>query len=110
MNFTPPERPSLPKRRKLLWLAFWFQFLATPVLVVAVPPTIRHLSGLRLPMVLDVGLYLGSLVAGATVSGFLLARLMNEDATGFVRQGIGYSFAFTLLHLMVAFVLMTLLV
>ncbi len=54
--------------------------------------------------------YLSSMVAGATVSGFLLARLMNEDTTDFVRQGFGYSVAFALLHLMIVSVLMNSLV
>ena len=110
VNFTPPERPGLSHCRKLLWLVFWLVFLATPVLVVAVPPIIRHLSGFRLPGALEICLYLCSLMTGATLSGFLLARLMNADTAGFIRQGIGYSFVFTLLHLMIVIVLMTFLV
>jgi hypothetical protein len=82
----------------------------TPILVVTVSLIIRRFSFSRLPAVVEVLSCLGSVLAGATVSGFLLARLTNEDTTDFVRQGVGYSIAFTMLHLMVVFAIMTLLV
>ncbi len=110
VNFTPPEPLGRPRRRKLLWLLFWFILLTSPVLVVAGPPLLRHFSGFLLPAALEMLVCLSSMVAGATVSGFLLARLMNEDTTDFIRQGFGYSFAFALLHLMIVFVLMNSLV
>jgi hypothetical protein len=103
VDATPPEPPRMLDRRKLLWWAFWFVFLSTPVFGMFLPTAMSRLPFLTLLPVPRFILLLASLVGGAFAAGFLLSRLTSQTTGQFVRRGIGFGLALTTVYAIIGF-------
>jgi hypothetical protein len=72
-------------RRKLLWWTFWFVFLTTPVLACFSAALLENL----IPGQWMLTCFLGSILAGAGISGFILSKLITKDAHFIDLIGLG---------------------
>ena len=93
MNSTPPEPPRLLDRRKLLWWAFWFVLLSTPVCALFLPGLARRIATLRMGWGPQLLMCAAGCVAGAFAAGFLLAKLVTKTDGEFIARGISYGLA-----------------
>jgi hypothetical protein len=103
MHAMPPEPPRMLDHRKLLWWAFWFVFLTTPVCAVFLPSALRHFPLQRflpLPVFLCC---LAGVVAGAFAAGFILAKLTTKTNAEFISRGIGYGLGLVTVYAIIAF-------
>lgn len=102
MNSTPPEPPPTD-RRGLLWFAFWFLFVSTPVVVIGLPVLYKHFP--QFDVFKDYGLIEagGALLGGGFTAAFLLARLRSKSTAQIVWRTVGFGLLFTVLFGVISF-------
>jgi hypothetical protein len=90
-------------RRKLLWWAFWFVFLSTPVCAVFFPSALPRIPMPRIVPTMPFLLCIASMVTGAFAAGLILAKLTSKMDGEFVRRGITYGSAISAFYAVIAF-------
>ena len=100
------ERTSTGIRpRRLLWAAFWFVFLTTPVVAAVIRAGVQRLSMDSLWNSIAVMAIPGTIGGGALLAGFLVARLKNRDPLQLFFRSVSFGILFAMFHLIVAFIL-----
>jgi hypothetical protein len=86
-----PWAATTQRRRKLLWLAFWFVSFITIAVLISMPMLIQAFPLLVAPN--DYGLTVTgvNLLGGSCLAALILARLHSKTIKGFVLQTLGWT-------------------